>query len=217
MKSEVILEAITAAGYKPGEHIAIALDPASSEFYEGKPSGKYVFKKSDKSAPTPEQMTAFWADWVSRVSTVWIEDGLAKDGLGRMEAHDHRARGKVQLVGDDLFATNTERPLRGISEKIANAILIKLNQIGSVTETIDAIDMARKAGYAPIAFAPSTGNRRRIHRRTLAVAMGTGQIKTGSASRTDPVAKYNQLLRIEEDLALPQSSGTGCARAEGTQ
>jgi enolase len=195
---EVILEAIAAAGYKPGEHVAIALDPASSEFYD-KAGGKYVFKKSDKSARTSEQMTKFYADWVRQFPIVSIEDGLAEDDWSGWKHLTAELGGKTQLVGDDLFVTNTERLQRGISEKIANAILIKLNQIGTVTETIEAIEMARKAGYASI-VSHRSGETEDTFIADFVVAMGTGQIKTGSASRTDRVAKYNQLLRIEEEL-----------------
>ncbi|HWF12324.1 MAG TPA: phosphopyruvate hydratase [Candidatus Acidoferrales bacterium] len=195
---EVILEAIAAAGYKPGEHVAIALDPASSEFYE-KASGNYVFKKSDKSAHTSEQMTRFYADWVRQFPIVSIEDGLAEDDWAGWKHMTAELGSKTQLVGDDLFVTNTVRLQRGISEHIGNAILIKLNQIGTVTETIEAIEMARKAGYASI-VSHRSGETEDTFIADLVVAMGTGQIKTGSASRTDRVAKYNQLLRIEEEL-----------------
>jgi enolase len=195
---EVVMEAIAAAGYKPGEHVAIALDPASSEFYD-KESKKYVFKKSDKSARTSEQMTSFWADWVRQFPIVSIEDGLAEDDWDGWKHLTAELGKKVQLVGDDLFVTNTQRLQRGISEKIGNSILIKLNQIGSVTETIEAIEMARKAGYASI-VSHRSGETEDTFIADFVVAMGTGQIKTGSASRTDRVAKYNQLLRIEEEL-----------------
>jgi len=195
---EVILEAIAAAGYKPGEHVAIALDPASSEFYD-KESGKYVFKKSDKSTHTSEQMTKFYADWVRQFPIVSIEDGLAEDDWPGWKHLTAELGGKVQLVGDDLFVTNTVRLQRGIAEKIGNAILIKLNQIGTVTETIEAIEMARKSGYASI-VSHRSGETEDTFIADFVVAMGTGQIKTGSASRTDRVAKYNQLLRIEEEL-----------------
>jgi len=195
---EVILEAIAAAGYKPGEHVAIALDPASSEFYD-KASGKYIFKKSDKSARTSEQMTKFYADWVRQFPIVSIEDGLAEDDWQGWKHLTAELGGKTQLVGDDLFVTNTARLQRGITEKIGNGILIKLNQIGTVTETIEAIEMARKAGYASI-VSHRSGETEDTFIADLVVAMGTGQIKTGSASRTDRVAKYNQLLRIEEEL-----------------
>jgi enolase len=178
--------------------VAIALDPAASEFYD-KPSGKYVFKKSDKSARTSEQMVEFWARWVRQYPIVSLEDGLAEDDWSGWKDLTAQLGKKIQLVGDDLFVTNTQRLSRGISEKVANAILIKLNQIGTVTETIEAIEMARQAGYASI-ISHRSGETEDTFIADLAVAMGTGQIKTGSASRTDRVAKYNQLLRIEEEL-----------------
>ena len=195
---EVVLEAITAAGYKPGDQVAIALDPASSEFFD-KASGEYVFKKSDNSVRTSGQMTQFWADWVRQFPIVSIEDGLAEDDWAGWKHLTAELGGKTQLVGDDLFVTNTARLQRGISEKVGNAILIKLNQIGTVTETVEAIEMARKAGYASI-VSHRSGETEDTFIADLVVAMGTGQIKTGSVSRTDRVAKYNQLLRIEEEL-----------------
>jgi len=193
-----VLEAITAAGYKPGEQISIALDPAASEFYDPA-SKKYVFRKSDKSSRTSEQMVAFWADWVRQYPIVSIEDGLAEndwEGWGLMTKGLGK---KIQLVGDDLFVTNPKILSRGISQGVANAILIKLNQIGSVTETIEAVEMARKAKYASI-ISHRSGETEDAFIADLAVGMGAGQIKTGSASRTDRIAKYNQLLRIEEEL-----------------
>ena len=193
---EVVLEAIHAAGYKPGAQIAIALDPAASEFFD---NGKYVFKKSDKSVHTSAQMVDYWANWCRQYPIVSIEDGLAEDDWAGWKLLTEKLGGKVQLVGDDLFVTNTTRLSRGIKEKIANAILIKLNQIGTVTETIEAIEMARKAGYASI-VSHRSGETEDPFIADFAVAMGTGHIKTGSASRTDRVAKYNQLLRIEEEL-----------------
>jgi enolase len=195
---EVVIEAIAAAGYSPGEHVAIALDPASSEFYD-KSARKYIFKKSDKSARTSEQMVEFWANWVRQYPIVSIEDGLAEDDWSGWKLLTETLGKKVQLVGDDLFVTNTQRLSRGITENVANAILIKLNQIGTVTETIDAVEMARKAGYASI-MSHRSGETEDTFIADMAVAMATGQIKTGSASRTDRVAKYNQLLRIEEEL-----------------
>jgi len=195
---EVVLEAIQKAGYKPGVQIAIALDPAASEFYD-KASGKYIFKKSDKSARTSEQMAAFWANWAREYPIVSIEDGMAEDDWSGWKLLTERMGSQVQLVGDDLFVTNTQRLARGIKEKVGNAILIKLNQIGTVTETIEAIEMARKAGYASI-VSHRSGETEDTFIADFVVAMGTGQIKTGSASRTDRVAKYNQLLRIEEEL-----------------
>jgi len=200
---QIVLEAIGAAGYRAGEQVSIALDPASSEFYD-KASGKYVFKKSDKSAHSSEQMSAYWTSWVEKYPIVSIEDGMAEDDWSGWKALTQSvgaksSKKKIQLVGDDLFVTNTTRLSRGIKEGIANAILIKLNQIGSVTETIDAIEMARKAGYRSI-ISHRSGETEDTFIADLAVATAAGQIKTGSASRTDRIAKYNQLLRIEEEL-----------------
>ncbi len=196
---QVVLEAITAAGYTAGKHIALALDPAASEFYVSA-TNRYVFKKSDKSSRTAEEMTAFWESWVRQYPIVSIEDGLAEDDWNGWK-HLTRVLGKkIQLVGDDIFVTNTVRLQRAISEHVANSILIKLNQIGTVTETIEAIEMARRAGYSSI-VSHRSGETEDTFIADFVVAMGTGQIKTGSASRTDRVAKYNQLLRIEEELA----------------
>src|ERR1700720_1894366 len=195
---EVILEAITAAGYTPGKHIFLALDPASSEFYVSA-SNRYVFKKSDKSSRTPEQMTAFWESWIRQFPIVSIEDGLAEDDWDGWKHLTEVLGKKIQLVGDDLFVTNTVRLKRGITEHAGNSILIKLNQIGTVTETIGAIEMARIAKYSSI-VSHRSGETEDTFIADFVVAMGTGQIKTGSASRTDRVAKYNQLLRIEEEL-----------------
>src|SRR3984885_7404825 len=193
-----VLEAITAAGYKPGEQISIALDPAASEFYDPA-AKKYVFKKSDKSSRTSEQMVAFWADWVRQYPIVSIEDGLAENDWDGWSMITKELGQKIQLVGDDLFVTNPKILSRGISEGVANAILIKLNQIGSVTETIEAVEIARQAKYASI-ISHRSGETEDAFIADLAVGMGAGQIKTGSASRTDRIAKYNQLLRIEEEL-----------------
>ncbi len=193
---EVILEAIQAAGYKPGEQIALCLDPAASEFFK---DGKYVFKKSDKSEHTPDDMVKFWANWARQYPIVSIEDGLAEDDWPGWKALTQELGKKIQLVGDDLFVTNTKRLERGIKEGIANSILIKLNQIGTVTETIEAIAMARRAGYTAI-VSHRSGETEDAFIADFVVAMGCGQIKTGSGSRTDRVAKYNQLLRIEEEL-----------------
>jgi enolase len=200
---QIVLEAISAAGYKPGEQVSVALDPAASEFYD-KSTGKYVFKKSDKSAHSPEEMVAYWANWIDKYPIVSLEDGMAEDDWTGWKSLTQSVGGKaskkrIQLVGDDLFVTNTARLSRGIKEGIANAILIKLNQIGTVTETIDAIEMARKAGYNSI-ISHRSGETEDTFIADLAVATGAGQIKTGSASRTDRIAKYNQLLRIEEEL-----------------
>jgi enolase 1/2/3 len=193
-----VLEAISAAGYKPGEQIAIALDPAASEFYD-RASKKYVFKKSDQSARTSEQIIKFWEGWARQYPIVSIEDGLSEDDWDGWKILTHDLGKTIQLVGDDIFVTNPKIFARGISEKIGNAILIKLNQIGSVTETIEAVEMARKTGYASI-VSHRSGETEDTFLADFVVAMGTGQIKTGSASRTDRVAKYNQLLRIEEEL-----------------
>jgi enolase len=193
---EVILEAIKAAGYKPGEQVALALDPAASEFFE---NGKYVFKKSDKSVRSPQQMVEFWAEWVRQYPILSLEDGLAEDDWAGWKIMTRELGQKIQLVGDDIFVTNTGILARGIKEGIANSILIKLNQIGTVTETIEAIEMARKAGYTAI-VSHRSGETEDAFIADFVVAMGTGQIKTGSASRSDRVAKYNQVLRIEEEL-----------------
>jgi enolase len=204
---ERVLEAITTAGYKPGEQIAIALDPASSEFYD-RARKKYVFKKSDKSARSSEEMVKFWEEWVRQYPIVSIEDGLAEDDwdgwkvltreLGGSGAKSSGGK-KIQLVGDDIFVTNPKIFARGIFQGVGNAILIKLNQIGTVSETIEAVEMARKANYAAI-VSHRSGETEDTFLADFVVAMGTGQIKTGSASRTDRIAKYNQLLRIEEEL-----------------
>jgi len=195
---ERVLEAITAAGYKPGEQISIALDPAASEFYDTTKK-RYVFKKSDKSERTSEQMVEFWAGWVRQYPIISIEDGLAENDWDGWKLVTRELGKKIQLVGDDAFVTNPKIFARGIAEGIGNAILIKLNQIGSVTETIEAVEMARKANYAAI-ISHRSGETEDAFIADLAVAMGMGQIKTGSASRTDRIAKYNQLLRIEEEL-----------------
>jgi enolase len=193
---EVVLEAIQSAGYKPGEEIAIALDPAVSELYR---DGKYVFKKSDKSSKTSEEMVKFWAKWVRDYPIVSIEDGLAEDDWDGWALLTKEVGDKIQLVGDDLFVTNVERLQEGIDKGVANSILIKVNQIGSVSETLDAIDLARRNGYTSV-ISHRSGESEDTFIADLAVATGAGQIKTGSASRTDRVAKYNQLLRIEEEL-----------------
>jgi len=193
---EVLLEGIQQAGFKPGEDIAIALDPAASEFFD---NGKYVFKKSDKGEKTPEQLVEFWAGWVAKYPIVSIEDGLAEDDWHGWKLMTERLGGTIQLVGDDVFVTNTERLARGIKEGVANSILIKLNQIGTVTETLAAIELARRNGYTAV-VSHRSGETEDAFIADLVVATGVGQIKTGSASRTDRIAKYNQLLRIEEEL-----------------
>jgi enolase len=195
---EVILEAIELAGYKAGEEIAIALDPAASELFD-KEKGLYVFKKSDKSEKSSEEMTRFWESWVRQYPIISLEDGLAEDDWTGWQFLTKELGEKVQLVGDDLFVTNTERLQRGIEENIANSILIKVNQIGTVSETFEAIALARRYGYTSV-ISHRSGETEDSFIADLAVATGVGQIKTGSASRTDRIAKYNQLLRIEEEL-----------------
>ena len=195
---EVVLEAIALAGFKPGKEISIALDPAASEFYDSKIK-KYVFKKSDKSEKTSEQMVAFWADWARQFPILSIEDGMAEDDWAGWKAITEALGKTVQLVGDDLFVTNVKRLSMGIEKGIANSILIKVNQIGTLTETLDSMAMATQAGYTSICSHRS-GETEDSFIADLAVATSAGQIKTGSASRTDRLAKYNQLLRIEEEL-----------------
>ncbi len=195
---EVILEAISQAGYKAGKDIGLALDPAASEFYDAK-KRKYFFKKSDKSERSPEQMVAFWSEWVRQYPIVSIEDGLAEDDWKGWKQITDTLGKKIQLVGDDLFVTNTERLGRGIQEGVANSILIKVNQIGSLSETLEAMHMAARAGYTSV-VSHRSGETEDTFIADLVVATGAGQIKTGSASRTDRIAKYNQLLRIEEEL-----------------
>jgi enolase len=195
---EVVMEAINGAGYKPGEQIGITLDPASSEFYD-KGKGRYIFKKSDKSERSSQQMVEFWADWVRQYPIVSIEDGMAEDDWEGWKMLTDAIGDKCQLVGDDLFVTNTERLNMGIERGVANSILVKVNQIGSLTETLDAMQTAYKAGYTCIASHRS-GETEDSFIADLAVATNAGQIKTGSASRTDRICKYNQLLRIEEEL-----------------
>jgi enolase len=194
---ELILDAIEKAGYTPGEQVAIALDPASSEFYD-KETKKYVFKKSDKSEKTAEEMVAFYADWIKQYPIVSLEDGLAEDDWDGWKILTEQL-GHIQLVGDDIFVTNTERLQRGIEQKVANSILIKLNQIGTVSETIEAIELGRRYGYTSV-ISHRSGETEDAFIADFAVATGAGQIKTGSASRTDRICKYNQLLRIEEEL-----------------
>ncbi len=193
---ELVLEAIAKAGYSPGEQVALALDPATSEMYR---DGAYVFFKSDQSRKSADQMVRFWQDWARQYPIVSIEDGLAEDDWEGWKLLTQTLGDQVQLVGDDLFVTNTERLKQGIDDGAGNAILIKLNQIGTVTETIAAIELARRHGYAAI-VSHRSGETEDTFIADFAVGLHTGQIKTGSASRTDRVAKYNQLLRIEEQL-----------------
>ena len=195
---ETILEAITQAGYRPGIDIGLALDPAASEFFDSS-KGKYVFKKSDKSERKSEQMVEFWSNWVKQYPIVSLEDGMAEDDWKGWKLLTDTLGKKIQLVGDDLFVTNTERLARGIREGVANSILIKVNQIGTLTETLEAMRMAKEAGYTCV-VSHRSGETEDTFIADLVVATGAGQIKTGSASRTDRIAKYNQLLRIEEEL-----------------
>jgi len=195
---EVILEAIGKAGYTAGKQVSLALDCAASEFYD-KSAKKYVFKKSDKSARTSDEMAAFWADWVRQYPILSIEDGCAEDDWAGWKTLTDLTGTKCQLVGDDLFVTNSKRLKMGIDKGIANSILVKVNQIGTLTETLEAMAMAAGAGYTSM-VSHRSGETEDAFIADLAVATNAGQIKTGSASRTDRIAKYNQLLRIEEEL-----------------
>ena len=194
---ECVLEAITQAGYKPGEQIGICLDPAASEFYI---DGKYVFKKSDKSQRTSEQMVEYWANWVRQYpAIISIEDGMSESDWDGWKLLTDTLGKKIQLVGDDIYVTNPEIFARGIERGIANSILIKLNQIGTVTETLEAMEMASRANYTAV-VSHRSGETEDSFIADLVVATGAGQIKTGAASRTDRICKYNQLLRIEGEL-----------------
>jgi enolase len=193
---EMIMEAIVQAGYQPETQIAIALDPASSEFYE---DGRYVFARSDKKARNAEQMTRFYGDLLNRYPIVSIEDGLAEDDWKGWQMLTQELGSRTQLVGDDLFVTNPERLQRGIAEGVGNSILIKLNQIGTLTETLRTIEIAHKAGYTTV-ISHRSGETEDTTIADLAVASGAGQIKTGSMSRGERTAKYNRLLRIAEEL-----------------
>lgn len=195
---ETVLKAIEKAGYKPGEDIFIAMDAAASEFYNKKEK-VYHFHKSDNRKLSSEEMASYWADWTKKYPIVSIEDGMDEDDWAGWKSLTDKIGKKIQLVGDDLFVTNTNRLQRGIDEKIANSILIKVNQIGSITETINAVNLATKNEYTSV-MSHRSGETEDTTIADLAVALNTGQIKTGSASRTDRMAKYNQLLRIEEEL-----------------
>lgn len=195
---EVILTAIEKAGYTPEEDVLIALDPAASEFYNTE-TGLYEFKWSDGSKKDTDEMVAYWANWVEKFPIISIEDGLAENDWDAWKKLTDAVGDKVQLVGDDLFVTNTERLATGIERGIANSILIKVNQIGTITETLDAIEMAHKNGYTAV-ISHRSGETEDVTIADLAVATNAGQIKTGSMSRTDRIAKYNQLIRIEEQL-----------------
>jgi enolase 1/2/3 len=195
---DVVLEAIAQAGYKAGENVFIALDVAASELWVDE-DRKYEFRKSGEPARTADGMVKLWEDWVRQYPIISIEDGLAEGDWDGWKALTAALGKRIQLVGDDVFVTNPEILKRGIEEKVANAVLVKLNQIGTVTETLDAVAMARDAGYASVSSHRS-GETEDTTIADLAVGTSAGQIKTGSASRTDRVAKYNQLLRIEEEL-----------------
>jgi enolase len=192
---EVILEAIEKAGYRPGEDIMIALDPASSEFYK---DGKYVLEKEGRTL-TSEEMVEFYVDWIAKYPIISIEDGLFEDDWDGWETFTDKAGSDVQIVGDDLFVTNVERLSRGIDEGVANSILVKLNQIGSLTETLATIEMAKRASYTAV-VSHRSGETEDSTIADLVVATNAGQIKTGAPARSDRNAKYNQLLRIEEEL-----------------
>ncbi len=193
---EVILEAIEKAGLKAGKDIFIALDPAASEFYE---NGMYVFKKSDGSKKNSEEMADYWLKWANDYPIISIEDGMAENDWDGWKYLTDKNAGKIQLVGDDLFVTNVERLSMGIEKGVANSILIKLNQIGTLTETLESIEMAKRAGYTAV-ISHRSGETEDTTLADLAVATNAGQIKTGSASRTDRICKYNRLLKIEEEL-----------------
>jgi enolase len=202
---EMVLAGIKKAGYRPGKDVVLALDPASTSIYE---KGKYVFSKSDQSKRTCDQMIDFYEDWTKRYPIFSIEDGLAENDWNGWKKLTQKLGDRVQIVGDDLFVTNTERIRRGIKEKSANAVLIKLNQIGTLTETLEAIQMAHSAGWNAV-ISHRSGETEDTFISDLAVATGTGQIKTGSLCRSERTCKYNQLLRIEEELGDAAEFGWG--------
>ncbi|MGD1027953.1 phosphopyruvate hydratase [Candidatus Binatus soli] len=209
---EVILEAIAKAGYRPGIDVSLALDPASSEFYE---DGKYVFARSDKGARSAEQMVEFYAGWLKKYPIVSLEDGLAEDDWAGWKILTRELGAKTQLVGDDIFVTNPKFLKRGIDEHVANSILIKLNQIGTLTETLATIEMARTAGYTSV-ISHRSGETEDTTIADLVVATGAGQIKTGSMSRGERTAKYNRLLRIAEELGAKAQYPGAAAFKRGT-
>ena len=193
---KVIIQAIEAAGYTPGEDVSLAMDAAASEFFK---DGKYVFAKSDGREMSAEQLIEIYAGWVDKYPIVSIEDGLAEDDWAGWTAMNQRLGGQIQIVGDDLFVTNPERLAQGIEQDCANSILIKLNQIGTVTETLACIDLAKRNGYTQV-VSHRSGETEDTFIADLAVAMGTGQIKSGSLCRSERICKYNRLLRIEQEL-----------------
>ncbi len=195
---EIVLKSIEEAGYKPGKDIYIAMDAATTEFYDEK-TGMYTFKKSDNRQMSSSEMVSYWKEWTEKYPILSIEDGLAEDDWKGWAELTKAIGDKVQLVGDDLFVTNSKRLAKGIDKGIANSILVKVNQIGSLTETIDAVNLATRNSYTNI-MSHRSGETEDTTIADLAVALNSGQIKTGSASRTDRIAKYNQLLRIEEEL-----------------
>ena len=195
---DTVMQAIEAAGYKPGVDVMIAMDAAASEFYDSE-SGMYHFKKSSGEKLSSKDMVKFWADWSKKYPILSIEDGLAEDDWDGWKSLTEKLGTSTQLVGDDLFVTNVDRLQQGIEQEIANSILVKVNQIGSLSETIDAVQLATRNGYTSI-MSHRSGETEDVTIADLAVALNCGQIKTGSASRSDRVAKYNQLLRIEEEL-----------------
>jgi enolase len=208
----LIMESIETAGLQPGHDIALALDPATSELYDPE-TGRYTFPKTGKPALTSERMVKFWADWAARYPIISIEDGMAEDDWEGWQMLTDALGDRIQLVGDDLFVTNTERLARGIREGVANSILVKVNQIGTLTETYEAVDMARRAGMTAV-VSHRSGETEDAFIADLSVALATGQIKTGSFSRSDRLAKYNQLLRIEDELG-EQASYPGRAAFPG--
>lgn len=206
---ELVLKSIEAAGYRPGEDIFIAMDAAATEMYDSK-TNKYVFHKSSNESLTSSEMVGFWKEWVSKYPIVSIEDGLSEDDWDGWKELTKQLGSKIQIVGDDLFVTNVKRLQRGIDEKSGNSILVKVNQIGTLTETINSVDLAKMNSFTTI-MSHRSGETEDTTIADLAVALNTGQIKTGSASRSDRIAKYNQLLRIEESLGnvaiFPGKSG----------
>jgi enolase len=194
----MVMMAIESAGYKPGENVWIAMDAASTEFFDAT-QNVYHFKKSTGDKLTPSEMVQYWSDWCSKYPVVSIEDGVAEDDWSGWKLMTDALGNKIQLVGDDLFVTNVNRLSRGINEGIANSILVKVNQIGSLTETIEAVEMAKNNGYTSV-MSHRSGETEDNTIADLAVALNCGQIKTGSASRSDRISKYNQLIRIEEEL-----------------